>query len=137
MLKTVAGIVAVAVACAIILEFIGSWVLQLLFGRSIVPYVYLLQPILLSTVATAFLWFFGDVLITLRDFRANFLGNVASLVAVIPLTFLCVNTWGMNGVSFAGTGACLIGVLLLLAFLVRAVERCPAPRDAGGGGDHV
>lgn len=137
MLKTVVGIVAVAVACAIILEFIGSWVLQLLFGQSIAPYVYLLQPILLSTVATAFLWFFGDVLITLRDFRANFLGNVASLVAVIPLTFFCVNTWGMNGVSFAGAGACLIGVLLLLTFLVRAVERCPAPRDTGGGGDRV
>lgn len=137
MLKTVAGIVAVAVVCAAILEFIGSWALQLLFGQSIAPYVYLLQPILLSTVATAFLWFFGDVLITLRDFRANFLGNVASLVAVIPLTFFCVNTWDMNGVSFAGAGACLVGVLLLLVFLVQAVGRCPAPRGSGEGGDRV
>ncbi len=125
LLKTVAGIVVVAVACSVVLGFVGSWALQLLFGESIQPYVYLLQPIILSTAATAFLWFFGDLLITLRDFRANFLGNVAALVAVIPLSFVCVDTWGMNGVSFAGSIACLAGVALLLIFLIRAVRRNP------------
>ncbi len=135
--KTVAGIVAVTVVCAIVLEFIGTWALELLFGETIAPYVYLLQPIILSTAATAFLWFFGDLLITLRNFWANFAGNVAAFVAVVPLTFFCVNEWGGNGVSFAGTGACLVGVALLLVFLVRACRRGPDPlamRGAAGEG---
>lgn len=138
--KTVAGIIAVAVVCAIVLEFIGTWALELLFGETIAPYVYLLQPIILSTAATAFLWFFGDLLITLRNFWANFAGNVAAFVAVVPLTFLCVNEWGGNGVSFAGTGACLVGVVLLLVFLVRAIRRGPDPlamRGAAGVGAGV
>ena len=127
--KTVLGIIGVTVACAIVLEFIGGWALGLLFGESIVPYVYLLQPIIVSTAATAFLWFFGDLLITLRHFWANFIGNITAFVAVIPLTFLCVNTWDMNGVSFAGAGACLLGVLMLLVFLVHVVRRGPGPLE--------
>lgn len=123
--KTVLGIIGVTAACAIVLEFIGAWALELLFGECIAPYVYLLQPIILSTAATAFLWFFGDLLITLRRFWANFAGNVMAFVSVIPLTFACVNAWDMNGVSFAGAGACLLGVLVLLGFLVHTVRRGP------------
>ncbi len=142
--KTVLGIIGVAIVCAIVLQFIGAWALELLFGETIAPYVYLLQPIIVSTVATAFLWFFGDLLITLRNFWANFAGNVAAFAAVVPLTFWCVNTWGMNGVSFAGAGACLIGVALLLAALVRelrigpdplAMRRGDGPRGNGLRGD--
>lgn len=128
-LKTAVGIVVVAAVCAALLLLVGEWVLTLLFGQSIAPYVYLLQPVILATAATAFLWFFGDLLITLRHFWANFAGNVVAFVAVIPLTFACVNVWDMNGVSFAGTGACCLGVLVLLACLVRVIRKGP---DASG-----
>ena len=121
--KTVCGIVTVTIVCSIVLELIGSWALQLLFGASIAPYVYLLQPIILSTAATAFLWFFGDLLITLRNFKANFIGNVVALILVVPLTFPFIDSWGMNGVSFAGTFACLAGVLILAVFLVAMLRR--------------
>ncbi len=131
--KTVLGILGVTVACAIVLQIIGAWALELLFGESIAPYVYLLQPIIISTAATAFLWFFGDLLITLRNFWANFVGNVAAFAAVVPLTFWCVNTWDMNGVSFAGAGACLIGVALLLVALARELRIGPDPLAMRGG----
>lgn len=116
--KTVLGIILVAVVCSIGLELLGEWLLTLLFGSSIADYVYLLQPVLLSTVLTAFLWFFGDLLIAVRDFRANFAGNVAAFLAVLPPSVLCVDTWDMNGVSFAGAAACLVGVIVLGVFLV-------------------
>lgn len=126
--KTVVGIITVTIACAIVLEFVGEWALCLLFGVGVSPYVYLLQPIIVSTAATAFLWFFGDLLITLRRFWANFAGNVTALFAVVPLSFVCVNTWDMNGVSFAGAGACMLGVLVLLCFLIQTVGRGPGFR---------
>ncbi len=126
--KTVLGIVVVAAACALVLEFVGVWVLTLLFGQSIAPYTYLLQPILLSTALTAFLWFFGDLLIALRDFRANFIGNIVSFVAVIPLTVVLVGAFDMNGVSFAGAAACAAGVLVLAVFLARRIKQGGAQR---------
>ncbi len=125
MARTVVGILAVAAACSIVLEFVGSWALQLLFGESIAPHVYLLQPIILTTLLTAFLWFFGDVLIALRDFRGTLVGNVVAFVAVLPLTFACVGAWDMNGVSFASSGACMLGVLVLSIYLARAVREAP------------
>lgn len=125
---TVAGILGVAAACVVVLGFVGSQVLGLLFGEEIVAYAYLLQPVVVSTLLTAFLWFFGDLLIALRDFPGNFAGNVAAFVAVVPLSFLCVDVWDMNGVSFAGAGACVVGVAVLAAFLARRVRRMPAAR---------
>lgn len=132
--RTVAGIMAVAVACAVALEFAGPWALQLLFGESIVPYTYLLQPIVASTVLTAFLWFFGDLLIALRLFRGTLIGNVVAFLAILPLTFWCVSTWNMNGVSFAGGGACLAGVVVLAAFIVHAVLHAPRRLEESGEG---
>lgn len=123
--RTVVSILAVTAACWIVLLFIGEPVLVLLFGGQIAEHVYLLYPVLVSTSATAFLWFFGDLLIALRDFRANFIGNVVAFAAVVPLSFVCVNTWDMNGVSFAGTGACLAGVAYLSFALVAAVRKRP------------
>ena len=123
--RTAASIIAVTAVCWIALLFIGKPMLVLLFGGSITEHVYLLYPVLIATSATAFLWFFGDLLITLRNFRANFIGNVIALVAVIPLSVICVNVWGMNGVSFAGIGACFIGVAYLCFALARIVHKHP------------
>ncbi|MDO5041891.1 MAG: polysaccharide biosynthesis protein [Slackia sp.] len=127
--RTVASIVAVTVACWIVLLFIGEPVLVLLFGEAIAEHVYLLYPVLIATSATAFLWFFGDLLIALRDFKANFIGNVVALVAVLPLSVVCVNVWNMNGVSFAGIGACIAGVAYLSFALASAIRKQSARKQ--------
>ncbi len=121
--KAVAGILAVSAVATVALVLAGPWLLGLLFGESILPYTYLLLPVIVATVATAFLWFLGDLLIALRDFQGNFWGNIAALVAVLALTFPLVDAFGMNGVSFAGAGACLVGVAVCAAFLARDVRR--------------
>ena len=130
--RTALSIVAVAIICCAGVAIVGEPLLVLVFGESIRPHVYLLQPVLVSTTCTAFLWFFGDLLITIRDFRANFLGNVLALVAVIPLSIVCINFWGMNGVSFASAGACLVGIAILGISLRRDAEKqVSGRRDSG------
>lgn len=135
LIRTAFSIIGVAIVCSAGVFFIGEPLLILVFGESIRPHVYLLQPVLLSTTLTAFLWFFGDLLITVRDFRANFIGNVLALVAVVPLSIVCVNLWGMNGVSFAGAGACLVGVAFLGVSLFRDATRQVASKHVSGGDD--
>ena len=121
--RTVLSIVAVGIVCCLGLLFLGEPLLALVFGDEIREYVYLLQPVLISTLATAFLWFFGDLLITVRDFKANFVGNVLSLVVVIPLSIVCINLFGKNGVIFAGAGACIAGVAYLGISLAKDTKR--------------
>lgn len=123
LLRTIVSIILMTALCWIVLIFIGKQVLVILFGGNIEEFVYLLYPVLIATSATAFLWFFGDLLITLRNFRANFWGNIIALVSVIPLSVICVNIWDMNGVSFAGTGACIVGVAYLSIALAATIRK--------------
>lgn len=134
--RTVVGIIVVGAICFVALGVVGEWALCLLFGDSIVPYAYLLQPVVVASVATAFLWFFGDLLITIRCFRGNFIGNLVAFAAVLPLSVVCVNFWGMNGVSFAGAAACLFGAAVMAAFLAKRLGEMPEQgSEAEGAAD--
>ncbi|MCR2034181.1 lipopolysaccharide biosynthesis protein [Adlercreutzia mucosicola] len=128
--RTVAAILLVGALCYGLFGLIGEWALLLLFGESIAPYAYLLQPVIIASIATAFLWFFGDLLITVRCFKGNFWGNIVAFAAIIPLSVFCVDQWGMNGVSFAGAIASLIGALVMLFFLAKSVKDIPTSQNA-------
>lgn len=119
LVRTVISILFVAALCCIALLFLGKPLLVLVFGDTIEPYVYLLQPVLISTIMTAFLWFFSDLLITIRDFKANLIGNLIAFISVIPLSVFCIDNWGMNGVSIAGAVSCGLGVCYLFYALKR------------------
>ena len=123
--RVVAGIILISICASLLLLFIGPWALELLFGSDISQYEYLLQPVILSTATTAFLWFFSDLMISIRDFRANFAGNIAAMACVLALSIPMINIFGLNGVSFAGALACVAGVLVLLVFLFVHLRNFP------------
>ena len=100
------------IACSIVLELVGSWALQLLFGSSIDRTSIFCSPSSIHDTDGFSLVFRGFVDSTLRNFKANFIGNIVALVSVLAVTFPFVNLWDMNGVSFAGAVACLAGVVL-------------------------
>ena len=108
---------------------------RFLFGPDIAEYVYLLQRCCFDGADRVF-WFFGDLLIAVLRFQANFAGNVAAFVAVLPLSVVCVDLWDMNGVSFAGAAACVVGVAVLSAFLaVDIAKQRKLVRDRSGEDD--
>ena len=72
---------------------------------------------------TAFAWFMNDLLLSLRDYKASFLGNVVATVVSLAITIPVVDLFGMNGVSWVGVGSYLLAVLSLVAFFVRDCKR--------------
>ena len=119
LVKVSFGIVLIALICELAFTFFGEWGLVLLYGDSIRPYSYLLQPMIICTIITAFLWFLSDLLIVQRDFKGNFIGNALSFVCTIPATCILVNRFDMNGVSFAGIVAYGVGSIYLLVKLLK------------------
>ena len=111
--KTVLGIVAVALAAAVLMLVFGRWVLALLYGSEIVEYSYLMEAAVLCTFITAFAWFMNDLLLSLRDYKASFLGNAAATIASLAITVPMVNCFGMNGVSFVGVVSYAVAVAVL------------------------
>ena len=111
------GIIAIGILCAAAFQLMGPWLLTVIFGSGIEPYTYLLLPIVLLSLETAYIWFINDLLVALRVFGGSLIGNVAALAVAVVVTFPLVDCFGMNGVSFAGIvafGACAI---IMTAFL--------------------
>lgn len=121
--KTVLAVLALSTVLSVALLFLGKPILWLMFGERVLPYISLLQPTIVCTVITAFAWFFNDLLLTLRDFKAAFIGNVAAVLVTLVSSSWMVHTFEMNGVSWAGVAAYSAAVVVMGLFFVRDYRR--------------
>lgn len=116
-LITVLALFALVVVGAAIL---GRWGLQLLFGESILPYVGLLIPALLTSLCSALLYFFEVPLTIMGRLKTMTLVHGAAVALSVVLSALLIPGMGMNGVNLvigltAGTDACILGAVALRA----------------------
>lgn len=119
--KVTLGICLLSLICGLGFSLFGEWALVLFYGDSIRPYAYLLLPMLVYTILTAYVWFFSDLLITVRSMLGNFIGNAVLFFVTMPSTFFFISQWDMNGVSFTGIVSCLVAILVLGWALYRRV----------------
>ncbi len=111
-------IALLALILSVMLIVFANPILSLLFGSDIVAYSDLMGLALLCTFLTAYAWFFNDLLLSIRDFRGSFVGNVASSAASVALTGITVSSFGMNGVSITGSLSYGLALATMLAFFV-------------------
>lgn len=121
--KTVIGILAVTLAAAVLMLLLGNWILALLYGFEIVEYSYLLVAAVLCTFITAFAWFMNDLLLSLRDYKASFLGNMIAAAVSLLITIPMVDAFGMNGVSLVGVVSYAVTVAALTVFFVKDYKK--------------
>lgn len=118
--KVSIAILAVFIVAAVLLAIFGEPLLAVVFGKSIVPYTYLLIPAIACSGVAAYIAFLSDLLIAVRQMRGNLIANVVAFLVSLPATWFCVNTWGMNGASFATIIAYGVGCALMGVYLIRA-----------------
>ena len=111
-LKIISGIVALGLFCSIGLYFAGEQILVFIFGSSIAEYVYLLQPLLFCAFLTGLTWFVNDLLISLRNYRAVFLGSMLCFAGSILAMMPCQAYFDLNG----ATVTCIISSAFCLAY---------------------
>ena len=99
-IKIISGIVAMGIACAIALVFVGRPMLSLLYGEGVVEHIDLLQPMLLCAFSSGLTWFINDLLVSLRHYRGVLIGSMCSLVVAIIAMSPSQATFGLNGVTF-------------------------------------
>ena len=126
--QTVVNILLVSAVAIAGLSVFGDPLLRFVFGEAIGEHTDLLYPVLISTLATAFLWLFSDLLITVRDFKANLIGNLIPLFVVAVSSGWFVRSFGMNGVSYVVAIASLAGV----TYLSRRLRINAAQLNKGG-----
>lgn len=125
-LQVTLAIFALAFAFGVLFALAGEPLLVLIFGQSIAPYTYLIIPLVLCTVMTAYVWFLGDVLITMRQNKMNLIGYAISFVVMLATMYPMIHAFGMNGASFAIMIAYGATIILFLACIARKrIERRP------------
>ena len=120
--KVAVSIVLLSAAAFVLFLLIGPWFIGLVFGRDLVPYSYLLFAALICTSLTAFVSFLNDICVVIREMWGTLVANVISLIVVVPAVALCVQWFDMNGVSIAISLSYFIGILILLAFVLRRLK---------------
>lgn len=111
------AIFALAFVFGVLFVLVGEPLLVLIFGQSIAPYTYLIIPLVLCTVMTAYVWFLGDVLITMRKNTMNLIGYAISFVVILATMYPMIYTFEMNGASFAimiAYGATIVFFLVIM-----------------------
>lgn len=130
LLRVTGGIALVGVACAVLLELFGAPILEMFFANNIGQYAYLLVPMIVSAMITAYVWFLNDLLIAVRDFRGNMIGSIVPLVVALACMVPFVQWWGMNGVSFTAIASYLAAAVSMGASFLACLKKSGAVRNA-------
>lgn len=130
LLRVTGGIALVGVACAVLLELFGAPILEMFFANNIGQHAYLLVPMIVSAMITAYVWFLNDLLIAVRDFRGNLIGSIVPLVVALACMVPFVQWWGMNGVSFTAIASYLAAAVSMGASFLACLKKSGAVRNA-------
>ena len=130
LLRVTGGIALVGIVCAVLLELFGAPLLELFFANNIGQYAYLLVPMIVSAMITAYVWFRSDLLIAVRDFRGNLIGSIVPLVVALACMVPFVQWWGMNGVSFTAIASYLAAAVSMGASFLACLKKSGAVRNA-------
>ena len=121
-LTALAGILGFAVCMFIGAALLGRWGLSLLFGEAILPYAYLLVPVLGTTLCISLIYFF-DVLLTIgRHLKIMTVIHFAAVALAVAASMICIPTYGMNGVV-AVLYLCAGGDMLAMALAAAKMYR--------------
>lgn len=121
--KVTAGIALVAAFGSVAFALFGEFAFSLVFGEEIVEYLYLLGPLVFCTAITAYIWFLGDLLIVLRDFKGNLAGYLVAFVVCMALVHPLLIAVGMNGASYAIILGFAAGLICFLARIRTGIQK--------------
>lgn len=104
-----------SVVLFILAKLLGPWVFARLFGSDILPYMYLLTPILINSLLLMCVVFFDGFLVAMEQrgllLLCNILGTGICWLTVTPLT----QQYGMYGANLSMIGGLALRFLLLSA----------------------
>lgn len=128
--KCLLSVIIIAAAGIIGGKLLGVWGLNLLYGQDVAAHSYLLIPLILCTILTAFAWLLCGVLTAIREFRGLIIGNLAAVIFSCVLSPILEYTLGMQspragmqGASLALGLATLTEIIVLFLFMLRNIRR--------------
>ena len=92
---------------------LGEWGLELLFGKEILIYSYLLAQTVLVTFLVAFMYWMSALMVVARKQRSVMVINGVAVLLIIVLSMFFIPLYGINGINYALFAVFLIDIVLL------------------------
>jgi len=116
LIKTCGAIIGIGAISVIGAALFGEWGLRLLFGESIVPYTYLLVPIVITTLLTAVARLFYMILTVIRDYRGLAISGFIAVVACVAIGPLLVGRYDMSGTNYSMMIPLIIQIIFMILY---------------------
>ncbi len=116
-------IALLSLASIVIGGIFGEFGLKVLFGISILPYSYILLPIILCTILTALSWFLCMILTVFRDMKGLIIGNSIGLAFNFILAPKYIRNYSLNGTSYILIISLIIQIVILQIFIFVDITR--------------
>lgn len=137
LLRVVLALVAIFAGGALAFALVGEWFLSAVFGPEVASYGWLMNACILSCALTACVAFLADLLVTMRQMRWNLAGNLVACGASLLVTGPFLESFGMNGASYAIALSYAVGVAVMLGRVLWLLGRCAGPIGEKSGGDRA
>lgn len=118
-IKTMGMLVLVMGICVLALSLVGSSLLTIAFGNSIMPYTYLFPYVLTATAAVGLLLYCNDVLIIQRRMKQTLFCNGVAFACAVASAIPFIAFFDMNGINYSIILGCSIAILSSLFCIMR------------------
>lgn len=122
-IKMISIIVLISIIAIVGSILLGDYIFMLLLGKDIMPYMYLLLPIVLCTIFTALSWFFCMILTVYRNSKALIIGNIIGFIVNISTSSFLIRSFYINGTSYSLLISLGVQNLLYLIFILNDIKR--------------
>ncbi|MCF0142207.1 MAG: oligosaccharide flippase family protein [Parasporobacterium sp.] len=126
LLKVCAMLAGFLVAGVLVCIFLGEWGLNLLYGGEIIPYAYLLIPMVFISILTALTITLGNLAVVLRDPVGSLISGGAGLAAAIFMCMVTMPAAGLMGGCYGFLAGLIVQDLVLVAALIIKLKKVPA-----------
>lgn len=118
-IKTMGMLVLVMGICVLALSLVGSSLLTIAFGNSIMPYTYLFPYVLTATAAVGLLLYCNDVLIIQRRMKQTLFCNGIAFTCAVASAIPFIALFDMNGINYSIILGCSIAIVSSLFCIMR------------------
>lgn len=117
------GALIIAVVFGIGFEVFGNSLFSFVFGDEILPFMYLVPPMIASAVLTGLMWLVNDLLISFRYFSHTLVAGVLMFIVSLSSMKYSVEVFNLNGVTVCSIISCLFGLVYMVVVLSILLRR--------------
>lgn len=121
--KFVILLMAVAIVCVVGAMLLGKFILIIIFGAGIEPYVYLFVPSILMMILVAACSCLFSVCTLVREIKLQYLIGGMGIVSSAVLAFTVVKQLSMMGVIYAQIGTTLVQLAIQIIIIGRRLKK--------------